>query len=129
MKERYDSLTSAIKESSVVEPSVIPPATGRRVSIPEVFNSPSPQTTPNTSPSHKPPTNGVVERPVARESPVPSPRNRRKMPESSPVPSPKTARKARRRKESGGETETPPKPQLPPRPRATEVGNGQAANL
>ena len=120
VQERYDSLTNSIKEQSVVEASVIPPATGKKVSIPDVFNSP--QTTPTTSPTHRAtPTNGVVER--VRESPVPSPRNRRKLQEGSPVPSPKTGRRPWGRKESSGD-EIPPKPQLPPRIRAT--GNGQA---
>lgn len=127
MQERYDSLTNSVKESTVVEPSVVAPATGRKVSIPDVFNSPSPQSTPTSSPSHKAsPTNGTTERSRQqsgnerlRESPVPSPRSRRMLSDGSPSPSPKTARRVKLRSVGvSGESET--RPQTPP-----TVGGGQ----
>lgn len=99
MQERYDSLTNSVKESTIIEPSVSAPATGKKVSIPDVFNSPN--STPTSSPTHTvTPRNGVGVASTGRESPVPSPRTRRKVAEGSPpVPSPKTARKVRLKQE------------------------------
>ena len=147
VKDRYDSLTNSVKESSIIEPTVVPPATGRKVSIPDVFNSPSPPPTPPRSPPPKPqppPRNGVVERPLppsekpaaavrGSPAPVPGPRVRRKPSDGSPAPSPKTARKPRVRGLSGGEAESDgsptPSPKVPRKPKflcknvdAQEVG-------
>ena len=111
VQERYDSLTNSVKESSIVEPTVPIPATGKKVSIPDAFNSPS--ASPTTSPVHAvKPINGVVG--VAKEGPVPSPKTRRKAEGSLiPVPSPKTARRTRLR---SGDVTSDPHP---------AVGNGQ----
>ena len=102
VQERYDSLTNSVKESTIIEPSIAAPATGKKVSIPDVFNSPN--STPGTSPAHvATPRNGVVG--VARREggpPAPSPRTRRKVAEGSPIPSPKTVRKVRLKPERGG---------------------------
>ena len=102
MKERYDSLTNSVKESSIIEPSVPPPATGRKVSIPEAFNSPSPSSTPpHTSPAHKPNPpkkvakqngTGTEERSLSQSPKV---AKRFGVGGGSPVPSPKTRKKGR----------------------------------
>lgn len=129
MKDRYDSLTNSVKESSIIEPSVMAPATGKKVSIPDVFNSPSPPST--ASPTHKPTPasrNCVAERPLppterVRENPapMPSPRARKKPIDGSPMPSPKTARKPRVRGMSGGDVESDgspvPSPKIPKKPK------------
>ena len=128
VKDRYDSLTNSVKESSIIEPAVVAPTTGKRVSIPDVFNSPSP---PSSSPTHKPrpaSRNGVVDKPLppnekVRDSPapMPSPRVRRKPTDGSPAPSPKTARRPRVRGMSGGDVESDgspaPSPKIPRKPK------------
>lgn len=109
VQDRYESLTQSVQESSIVEPSVSAPATGKKVSIPNIFNSPSP------SPTHVAmPRNGAVSAARTRDSPVPSPRIRRKVSEGSPapVPGPKTARKVKL------------KPGEPPSALHQMVGNG-----
>lgn len=77
----------SVKESKIVEPTVVAPATGKRVSIPEIFNPSMVQPILSSSSSLKfqkpaPPKrqelqqngNGVA----AHQSPSPSPKTRRR---------------------------------------------------
>lgn len=117
MQERFDSLANSVKESGNVEPTVVAPATGKKVSIPDVFSSSS-NSTPTSSPTHKvtPTTgNGVVGNPtqqngnvVVGRSPVPHPRNRQRVAEGSASPSPKIRRSKLRNTSSSGEDVAPP---------------------
>ena len=96
-KERSDSLTNSVKESSVVEPSVATPATENKVSISDVFSQNS---NPESPPTHRvKPTGEVVGK---------SQQNGTGVKGESPVPSPKPARRARLRsgRDVNGDTHT-----------------------